>query len=599
MKKRRGALSGLISLAVTAQLLSGCGITQIGHKPLKLTLTTNNMTPLVDAIKEKFPEINLDIEYYCGPDAGGYIAEQLEKGDMPDILFSPIAHDSDIQKQYLMDISGYDFVQDFDLFILDQHAIGGRVYELPVTYSVRAIAYNKTLFEKHGWTRPSSHGELVELVKRIKSETDITPITFSGIYTESYFNILTTLAQCDFLFTPAGTVWETNFKAGSASAQEGMRTGIELLQEVIDAGAFSPRSAEYDDDAAYEQLTSGNAAMSIAMVGQSSLMEMAEEKNIEIGYIPFYGEKDYNRLLSSLAGMYFGLSADLPQNKEKLKDALKIARFLSTEEGQTLVKTNESDILTVNSENNGNNSEAYEEIADEIKNGYIASLLYSGYEDVIIPVGEEIKKAMLSGGSLENVTAVMDSAKQSAIAHSNDTVYGSIDRDMTHEETVQLFADIMRDKGLGDIALVSSGGMSGGVKNQTGVNGRLYAGDITTDNCNIILPALGDGNLKKLRLTGNSIKELIESGRHITDDDGKTGEFKYYASGIDVSSLRGKKRIKNSGGAELDMDAEYDVIMVEGDFDSSLKAEDTEVSVTDLWIDYLKINSPVTVRDDE
>lgn len=52
-------------------------------------------------------------------------------------------------KERLVDLSGYDFINNFSTALLDQVSIDGGVYLLPAGTSMFGILYNKTLMEEH------------------------------------------------------------------------------------------------------------------------------------------------------------------------------------------------------------------------------------------------------------------------------------------------------------------------------------------------------------------------------------------------------------------------------------------------------------------
>lgn len=91
--------------------------------------------------------------------------------------------------------------------------------------NARGIAYNKTLFAEKGWAAPTSHEEFISLVKTICAETDMLPITLPGMYSGTYFTLMSELSHCDFLMTADGVTWAQDFSKGEASSREGFGAG--------------------------------------------------------------------------------------------------------------------------------------------------------------------------------------------------------------------------------------------------------------------------------------------------------------------------------------------------------------------------------------
>ena len=55
-----------------------------------------------------------------------------------------------------MDISGYNFVGNYESSLLNQYDVDGAIYMLPGPFIIRSMVYNKTLFEEKGWQAPST-----------------------------------------------------------------------------------------------------------------------------------------------------------------------------------------------------------------------------------------------------------------------------------------------------------------------------------------------------------------------------------------------------------------------------------------------------------
>ncbi|MEE2627846.1 MAG: extracellular solute-binding protein, partial [Candidatus Latescibacterota bacterium] len=64
---------------------------------------------------------------------------------------------------------------------LDRYEHEGKVYGIPLLYSIYAVWYNKNLFEERGWEVPRTWAEFHALCKQIKDE-GIWPLAFQGRY---------------------------------------------------------------------------------------------------------------------------------------------------------------------------------------------------------------------------------------------------------------------------------------------------------------------------------------------------------------------------------------------------------------------------------
>ena len=125
-----------------ALLLSSCIPSQGDADSLKdgLTwVTWNGCDNFINLLNEKYPEIEIDFISYAGGNATGYSWEQMKADDIPDIFITTQIVDKELAKERLADLSGYDFINEMPTSVLDQVAIDGGVYLLPVSSSMYGI----------------------------------------------------------------------------------------------------------------------------------------------------------------------------------------------------------------------------------------------------------------------------------------------------------------------------------------------------------------------------------------------------------------------------------------------------------------------------
>lgn len=564
--------------------------------------STDNYRNYLAAIQDKFPDVKLDIEYYAGPNTTEYIQTKLQHDDVPDLVFAPNIWAAEQQKAYLLDLSGYDFVDRYALSFQNEREIDGKLYLLPSSYTIGSLYYNKTLFAEKGWQVPHSYEELLTLTKQIREESDLTPVCFSGAYPASYFRIMTTFSQCGFLTTPAGKKWTEEFAKGNASSEEGFGEGLAQIQGLIDAGAFDETDAESRDSDVYERLLKRQAAIGIPQSKQSVFAEMMEESTDEFGAIPYYGQRDGEVILSTAVGFSFGLGRQLgePGNQKKLEQALEIMDYLSSKEGQMAMMSGAADVLPLVSGKLPDSFPPYQDIEEYVESGRIAPYFYTGYEDIVMQAGDAIKAAMFSGQPLKNTISAMDKAKRAALSGSSDSYLAQADADFSHEQTVQYIADVLLEQGKGDLSMVTTGGCINGIYNNNGVNGRLFSGKIRSSNYNTILPGLNT-LLVNVTMTGRQITELLEQGRILSDENtGEQAAFAYYWSGLEVTLQDGKVTAASlSDGSRLNDDTEYKVSMAAGDYDEErfIKAAETGNSVADAYMEYLDKHKNIQIPE--
>lgn len=97
-----------------------------------------------------------------------------------------------------LDLSGYDFMDNYTPSRLRDVSYNGGIYMLPMGYSAIGITYNKTLLDANGWTLPTNLDELATL----KDEVEAAGYVFSRCqleYPGFSFQFMCAIASISFL----------------------------------------------------------------------------------------------------------------------------------------------------------------------------------------------------------------------------------------------------------------------------------------------------------------------------------------------------------------------------------------------------------------
>ena len=571
------------------------------------------------ALTEQFPDIKFDFYEYNGLNVSAAIAQLLEKNELGDIHINSLRVTEEVSREHLMDLSGLTVCSKYEPSMLSQYDIDGAIYQLPGSISIRAILYNKDMFEEHGWKEPGNFDELVALCRQIREETsDITPIVMGGAASGYYFTTMTTFSQLEYLYTPEGAEWEKKYAVGEASASEGFGAGFEMTQELIDAGAFDYEKNEglWDKELFLKRMETGEAAMMFLWGSQDAIAQEIEASSTEYAIMPFR-KRDGTPFISNTVSYNISLSKELEEkgNEKKLEDALRVIDWLSTAEGIYAVTNDTStSIFPLKDEQNPHSFQMYQDLWLENLDCIKAPMLYAGYEDVLIPTAEAIMEAVKKQGSLEGILEMMDEIHQDYIKNGDAAVeVGSFTKDFTHEETLQLLAVTLKEMGDCDISLVSDGIIKGDVSNNTGGHLQFYEGVLVEEYLAITVP--GNNQVTpcvQMTLTGAKIKELVEKGKHVVMHEGsKTGKnldstegafawnyFDYYWAGMDVELKDGKVvSMTLSDGSVMEDDKTYTVAFAPTDYTDGVEAVgnpvDLEYGTKDALRAYLQKHSPV------
>lgn len=591
----------LISFLLTAAIvfsLAACGSTKepdsapSDKKKVSLSVlcvNTDYSRNFVRTIQEHFPDVDLQVEYHgASNNPSGYIERMVESGNASDIVYSGAILREDLQKNYLLDLSAYDFAGKYSVSIINQRDVDGALYMLPGTYSVFSMLYNKSLFEEKGWTVPTTNDEFVALCRQIREESDIIPVAHSGFTVGTYWRMLGALAQSGFLGTSEGAEWTKEFVKGESSFEEGFGEAIRMMQGWKEAGVLDSSDITSVNNDVYAKLTNREAAMAYPVGGLASLSKAIADGEDEIGAFPFLGKDAESGLLTTSINFNFGLSKSLGDkgNEKKLAKALDIMAFLSSEDGQKELAVLDTDVSPLGKKTPPAENTPYADVWELVEGGDCLPYLLTDYYDVWVQCGSELKEAMMGDGSFDTIAADMDELHKKAMADQQSVLpLATVEEDMTHEQTVQVMADLLYETG-SDVAIVSDGIFIDGIANTTGVSGRLFAGVYSETSYTINIPGAFNKNLVRLTLTGRELFELLEGGRSVTDGN-KTAVFDYYWSGVDAQIENGKivsATLKD--GTPIEESKTYTAVICTGDYDAEAypNGEDTGIIVSDAYL---------------
>lgn len=592
-------LGGCLCMAA----LFGCGALPSAagsqeHEPLTLLTSVMDYHEFEMAVKDKYPEINLEFVSYTGENATGYSQYLLKHGKPTDIFPISVFGMREEQEKYLIDLSGYKFLNNYRTADINQVSLDGAVYLVPVGRSVIGLYYNKTLFEENGWERPENLAELKDLTQKIRA-MGLDPVSAQFELPGNGFFDLFTIAKTGFLSTPDGIQWERDFQDGTATASEGLADAAGILQDLIDCGFLDAEDTQRKYMEAKVQFDTRKSAMYLNAGSVNRFTQNEDGTGDQYGIMPFYGQNEDDSVLITLPLRYFGLSKALaePGNEQKLEDALKVMSFLSTEEGLRTLTTQEDNYVSPFKNSRISEDSPFYEVRDTLQNGHTSTLAYAGYEPVIVDVGEKVRDWVAGNCTGADVLALMDQIQSDYLKEGKIPAFAVVDTDFTIEETAQLQAEAFRLAAGTDIGMVSMGGYHDGLENKSGVCGQFFQGDITLDVLNSLVPSLYNDPVCKLTLTGKEIRELLETGL-VTEQD--TEGFPYVPAGITAvkNSDGSLKSITLADGSVMNEESYYTVAIDAGGFSEETgkrgNVQVTDLITVDVVQDYCTANSPLS-----
>ena len=472
----------------------------------------------MDAVHEVYPDINFEIMSYAGKNGSGYAQFSLEAGDIPDIYVSTLPFAADKQAEYLVDLSNYDFVNEYSTSMLNSLDIDGSIYLLPSGYTVAGIIYNKTIMEEHGWTVPTSLEELEALIPEIEA-AGLTAFA-NAMDLDGYpFNYFFSVGNTVWFGSQDGVQWKEAFPKGEADAAsaEGLQDVIDLFQRYIDDGIISSENMPHDD-----YYTCGDTVFHVN-IGISNYEYTDENgKTYEFGIMPWLSPDGSNNMLTRNVSRYFGVSKELEGNEQKMEDALDLMRFIASPEGQDAILGASNIWMSPLNDSEMSEDHPYYEVADTINTGHTVQMVYVGWEGLIIPIAQDLRKFISGDYTKEELTAAFDTTYQEVASGTTDD-YGRLTEDLTTEETARLNGIAEGIAADADCALVSLNAYHGdGLVDKIGVSWHLYASDIDMARINMVAP--NTTTISVLELTGAEIKAIAEAG---FDADGNGDPYEY------------------------------------------------------------------------
>ena len=501
---------------------------------------------------QTYPDIEIEFTPYAGGNRTGYSWAQMRGDDIPDFFITSQILDEDLAKERLVDLSGYDFVNQFSTALLDQVSIDGGVYLLPVNNAMYGIAYNKTLMEEHGWELPTNFAELEELCGEIE-EAGLMPGFISTQLTGHTFSVVFNLAKTDWLTTMEGVNWERDFLEGNATAAGMWEGTMDYVQKYIDIGMCNTDPEDRDNSTVVNEYLYGRKAV-FFMGSWSPNVTVAPETGDELGIMPYIGEDGSKNIYMYSPTSYIGISNRLmePGNEEKLANAVKLLTLLFSPEGQSaFINENTPYIMSVLDQATVSENSMIYDAQQAMNEGRAFRMTYAHWESVLADIGQVYKDWFRNENGMDGATAItrMDEI-QSSFLNAQEGVYFAESTDaFTIEETACLAGKALGSAVGADAAMIPySTTYQEGVNMNPLITGRLYQERINADVAYTIVPNL-DGEYAIMTMTGAQAKELAAAG---FEEDGTTEPFPYV--------------LVCKGGGELVDDKTYQVAFLMGGY---------------------------------
>ena len=508
----------ILALVCTLTAFTACGRwsdeDDTAHEPLTIVSLFPEMDHFIEKVHETYPEINIKVIPYAGNNTTAYLSAQLRSGDMPDIYLTTfyVPGRQDLSGK-LIDLSGYSFTNNYTASSLHDVSDNGAIYLLPTFFSCLGITYNQTLLDEHGWTLPSTFAELRELAPKVKAAG--CRLALNQIALPGYgFQYLCNIMDTDFLNTLDGRRWQNGFLDGKATAadSDGMRQAFSVVEEWRKLGMLTGEGSWYDNNETKRMMAEGNT---LFMLGSTNNIT-AEDSSDEFRLMPYLSEDGSKNTIIMQVSRYIGLNKSLETDPQKLADALHVMEVLSTVEGMSSLNEScaNSQMLPLKDYVIPESS-YYKPVEDELYNGLTAPFLYSGWENIIVPIGDVGLEYIRGSATLEQLISAFDD-NQYLLRDNTSAACTTVTEKLTTDDCARLVGVSFGKAAGADLALISKNAyfVVDGVShmNSKGVSGELFPLPVSDQELTSILPTGWRGNIQTVTLTGARIKELAEKG---------------------------------------------------------------------------------------
>ena len=521
MKKisRRSFLQVVGLLAATAALTACGGKTETvkkddTHEAITFMAPYMEEEAFIEQVHSVYPEVNIEIVPYSGDNTTTCLQNMFEANDLPDIctltVYDPM---TDHVSDKLLDLSGYDFTDNYVESRLQEVSDNGAIYLLPSSYNCYGITYNKTLLREHGWELPNSFAELEALAAEAKEagvDLCLPQIQYPGYG----FQYLCNIADADFLGTLDGKLWQKDYLSGEANVSNtpGMMQAMAYVQKWKDIGMLNDSGDALDDNVTRQRMTEGNT---LFLIGGTNGIVESDDNADKFGLMPYLSEDGTQNVFVLKVNRFYGLNKKLEQNPQKLEDALKVMRVLSTVEGSSALipaKTLKCSLLPFKDAKADDTY--YADVADVLNAGNTAPFIYSGWENTIVTTGTKMLDFIKGDATMEDVIRQMDEDQDSVVNNTPDTIT-TVTEELSQEDCAMLVGRCFAQATGSDLALVSLSTWIPGNptdQNHHGVAAKLYAKGITDYDLSVILPTGWNRTIQTVTLTGQQINDLLATG---------------------------------------------------------------------------------------
>lgn len=445
-------LRKLLSLSIAAILLCFTGCvnknTLSKHEPITILAPYLECDRLVDLVHKKYPEINLKVLSYSGANTTTYLQNMLAADDLPDICTQTI-YDPNID-----DVS--DKMIDLAGYDFTDNYVESRLQDISDDGAIYML--------------PSAYSCI--------------GITYNKTLLEKH-----------------GWKLPKSFHDLEKLAKKAKKAGVQLCLTQIEYPGYGFQYMCNIADTAFLGTFQGKQWQKDYLTGKANVSDTKKMMDC----------MDYIQKWKDL-GMFTANKKNPQSDDETIKEFMKV---ISSVEGTSALyeeATLKANLLPFKDWNADNTY--YGDIADEINAGNTAPLIYVGWENTLVNTGYRMLEYIQDKATIKDVVDQLDK-DQDRVVNNKPEVITTTTEVISQKSCAKLIGRCFMEATKSDAALISLGKWikgNGKEQNMAGVNGKLYAQDITESDICSILPTGWYDTIQTVQLSGREIKQLCKDG---------------------------------------------------------------------------------------
>src|SRR5574344_52693 len=462
-----------------------------------------NTDILKSALEKQFPDHEFIFDYTiaAGDNTGrNILSENVSTGVYDFVIATSTTNFLSVADKVFVDISSEPFVNKYLLSSVRALALNDHLYAIPGPYEAFGIAYNKDLFNEHGWKTPNTADEFFSLCKKIKKETNIRPFATDWKYNWQIVRMLQSMTYKECFGSPDSINWYNSLIEHKTTFSNHAEPMFDLAKRL-----FAEKIITEDDFTA--SMTKQRMSFfdgQIAMLDYGTELygnAKAEDCPFKIDFIPYPAVSGDPCYISS-ATILYAIPKASAADKKRLSFIKSVFEFLSTTEGQ---RAEIGDSMSISNligySSNNNQFRNIVPLVTFTQPGSDPLGAYTALKSSLIlllktnSIADSIK-------SLDNdFTALSSSANIKAAP----VILGTARKDFSMLETSYYLADKMKEIAGSDFAVMLNGGYF-----RSNIS-YIKKGNLTADTSRFIMQGIGAHDyLTVYKMTGKQIKECIE-----------------------------------------------------------------------------------------